>query len=214
MRELNFQEAFWIGERGRDWTESHNLFELAYASWERDTHVHLKDLLQEFLGDLDRDISILEFGCNSGWFLKSIQDMGFHHLNGIDINELAIRNAKANLPKAHFFRSSIQDFNNPNTVDLVLTGSVLMHIHPDDLKKVMTIIYNSSRKYIFGREISSEEPLHCPTKKQTFWKDKYWTRRWIKEWQKNFPDLKVVKSKFFPFRSNDKVENEVYLLSK
>src|SRR6187431_1949286 len=45
---------------------------------------------EKFIGHLDRNIRILEVGCNIGLQLVNLQQMGFKNLYGIDIQEHAI----------------------------------------------------------------------------------------------------------------------------
>lgn len=210
---MNKQQDFWAGDFGTSWAKERNSFASAFTSWERDSRTKLPDLLDKFLGHLDHDISICEFGCNDGFVLKTLQDMGFNDLSGIDINNTAIQNAGKNLPDANFICMPLEDFKCSDKFDLVFTSAVLMHIHPDNLREAMMNIYDNSGQYIFGRELSSEIP-HIPSNVGKRWKEQYFVRRFKDLWMKKFADLKLLQYELIPMQSIDEVQTEVYLLEK
>ena len=78
--------------------------------------------------------------------------MGFTNLVGIDVNKKAIDIISHELPNYHFIQSSIEDFEADRQFDLVFTSGVLIHIHPDNLPKVIEKIKSFSKKWIFGFE--------------------------------------------------------------
>jgi len=209
---FNKQQEFWSGKPGTDWARTHNNFNAAYWSWQNDTKVKLRDLLLNVFEFVPRNTTILELGCNDGFVLKTLDEMGFMYLSGLDINEDAIKNAKINVPKAKFY---LQPLEKPMTVmhDLVFTSAVLMHIHPDNLDEVMDTIYMESKRYIFGREISSPHPAAQGTPGSA-WYNYYWTRRFKDKFVAKFPQLKLQYYDLIPMISNKTVQTEVYLLEK
>jgi len=211
-RFFNKQQEFWSGKPGTDWARTHNTFNAAYWNWQNDTKVRLQDLLLSALEYIPRTTTILELGCNDGFVLKTLEDIGFMRLSGLDINEEAIKNAKINVPKAKFYLQPLEK-KMDNIHDLVFTPAVLMHIHPDNLDEVMDTIYMESKRYIFGREISSRHPI-AQGKPGQGWYDYYWTRRFKDKWIEKFPQLKLQYYDLIKMNSNDTVETEVYLLEK
>jgi len=134
------------------------------------------------------------------------------YLSGLDINKEAITHAKANVPKAKFY---LQPLEKQMTImhDLVYTSAVLMHIHPDNLDEVMDTMYMESKRYIFGREISSKH-LMAQGEPGGSWYDYYWTRRFKDKFVEKFPQLKLQYYDLINMASNPKVQTEVYLLEK
>lgn len=217
---MNKQQEFWAGKFGTEWADTRNSFSSAYTAWEMDSKTKLKGLLESFLGDLGRNITILEVGCNDGFVLKTLDDLGFQFLNGLDINKKAIENAQINLPNSAFRCRRVEDFIAPHGFDLVMTSALLIHIHPNNLIKVMDNIYKNSHRYIFGRELSTVKPIHQGEEIKGVWTDQYFTRRFKDLWLELHPDLKVIKYELIQMQSkpptdkNTGVQTEVYLLEK
>jgi len=209
---MNKQQNFWKGDFGSSWARKRNSFFDAYHSWEADSKSTLKNVLTDALRTVNKDISILELGCNDGFVLKTLQDMGFTDVNGLDINEEAVKNAMKNLPDSKIYHQPLEK-QVPNH-DLILTSAVLIHIHPDNLPSVMKTMYMESNKYILGRELSSIEPQAPHLGDGSIWKDYYWTRRFKDMWLKMFPQLKVVYYDLIKMTSKDDIQTEVYLLEK
>lgn len=59
-----------------------------------DIGISRTDMNNYFIGDLDREIKILEVGCNIGIQLVNLQEMGFKNLYGIELENRAIELAK------------------------------------------------------------------------------------------------------------------------
>lgn len=212
---MNEQQEFWSGKEGDTWTKRLETIQSAYNNWEADSGVKLKDLLQEFFSGIPKDSQILEVGCGPGWVLKTLQDLNFTKLRGLDINAKAIQLARETHKNIEFQNVSIEEYRNIHTCDLVVTSAFLIHIHPDNLEKVMEIIYDTSLRYIFGRELSSTSPENCPIEgRKGKWENQYWTRRFKAKWLELYPDLKVVKYKLIPMMSKQYIQTEVYLLEK
>ncbi len=219
MKKLNKQQEFWAGEFGTTWATTRNTFKLAYNAWEMDSKTKLKGLLERFIGGMSRMDTILEVGCNDGFVLKTLEDLGFQFLNGLDINKKSIENAQINLPDAAFKCTSVEDFISPHGFDLVMTSALLIHIHPDNLAKVMDNIYENGH-FIFGRELSTSEPIDQALGGTGVWTNQYFTRRFKDLWLELHPDLKVIKYELIQMQSkpptskNPGVQTEVYLLEK
>jgi len=209
---MNKQQEFWYGKFGSSWANKRNSFFEAYNSWEIDSKHTLKTVLSDALQTVDKDISILELGCNDGFVLKTLEDIGFTDVNGLDINEDAVNNAMKNLPNSKIYWQALEK-QAPNH-DLILTSAVLIHIHPDNLRSVMETMYMESNKYIMGRELSSLKAKVPQLSNTSVWKDYYWTRRFKDMWLELFPQLKLVYYDLIRMGSKEDIQTEVYLLEK
>lgn len=84
----------------------------------------------------NKNISIIELGCNVGRNLNAFFVAGYKNLYGIEINSHAIEAMKTYYPDmanvVKIYNSSIEDkIKELSEFDLVFTIAVLMHIHPD-----------------------------------------------------------------------------------
>jgi len=208
---LNKQQNWWAGKFGIDWARTRNSFSGAYSAWERDSQSRLKYVLTMALKEVPRDTSILELGCNDGWVLKTLDNIGFNNLSGLDINQDACKNAIDNLPNSIIYH---QPLEHPYVSrDMIITSAVLIHIHPDNLENVMKTMYMQAKKYIFGRELSTEKPMQ-PEGISSSWHDYYFTRRFKDKFLEMFPQLKVKYYDLIQMQSKKHVQTEVYLLEK
>ena len=86
----------WSGEFGRNYTERNPLNpEELDASYNSKYGTTRTELNEQFLRTIDRSIKILELGSNVGAQLQCLQDMGFHNLYGIELQEYAVERSKA-----------------------------------------------------------------------------------------------------------------------
>ena len=137
----------WQGKFGNDYTDRNNIsiekLNQIYKNRFGITRCQLNEL---FLGDLPRNIKILEAGCNIGLQLNLLREQGFRSLTGVDINEYAIKGT-------WFLRASVLNIPFPDdSFDLVFTSGVLIHISPKELPLAMSEICRVSKKYIWGYE--------------------------------------------------------------
>jgi pseudaminic acid biosynthesis-associated methylase len=168
-------------------------------------------LNEEFLGHLHRDIKILEIGCNVGQQLRHLQLLGFKNLYGIEIQPFAVETAKSSTQNINIICGS--GFDVPfrdEWFDLVFTSGVLIHIHPNDMAKILREIYRCSKKYIWGYEYDSKnlEEVFYRGNKGLLWK-----RDFCRFYLDTFPGLKLVKEKKLNYRDNDNVD-QMFLLEK
>ena len=204
------QQDFW---KDKEWDQL-----VSNERWEIQASIHTKNLLAEFLSDVPREIDILDCGCNKGYAVGLLHELGFAHISGIDVNLNVIDFVRIRFPYDSFCVMPIEDLLKheileQNPYGLVLHMSTLMHVHPNNLKKAMTAIYNVSDRYIFGKELSSAPPKDMGEVNPD-WKNQFWTRRWCNTWLWHFPDLHVVKKRILPMISSNNLETEVFLLEK
>ncbi len=96
------------------------------------------DLLYRFwTPEVQKDASVLELGCNCGANLFWLQQLGYQSLSGVEINPNAIEQMNISYPelvkKTKIFQRSIEDAllkMRENSVDVIFTMGVSMHIHP------------------------------------------------------------------------------------
>ena len=95
---------------------------------------------------------ILEVGCNRGHNLRAISYCGQYDLYGIDINPYSILLAR-DYKEINFTTGNITDIlYKDNFFDLVMSVGVLIHIHPENLKKAITEVLRVSKKYFLMME--------------------------------------------------------------
>jgi len=203
------QQDFW---KNKEWDQLKS-----NKKWETEAKMSTINLLKEFLSDVPRDIDVLDCGCNEGYTVGLLHELGFASISGIDVNSKAIKKASKMFPYDSFAITSIEELGGFSLLqqcpyDLTLHCSVLMHVHPDNLGDTMKAIYNLSGKYIFGKELSTLEPTNIGDK--VGWKNQFWTRRFCNLWLELFPDLQIVKKRILPMISENNLETEVFLLDK
>lgn len=100
--------------------------------------VEIVDLLNSFWSpDVSAECSVLEVGCNAGANLERLRQLGYSDLRGVEINGAAIDELGARFPDlASSLSVDVGPFEEvlpklPNdSVDVVCTMAVLMHVHP------------------------------------------------------------------------------------
>lgn len=142
------------------------------------------DLSYKFLGQLPRNLRILEVGCSDGKKLALLWEIGFANLSGVDINREAIADGRQANP--HFFLSehAAQDLGfKDGAFDLVFTNGLLVHIPADELISVMAEMYRCTTKYIWGHEYFStiEQAVGYRGRYDMLWK-----RDHVAIWQERF----------------------------
>lgn len=213
MNSNHKQNKEWSGEFGKSYTDRNNLsldeIEQLYTD---QFGVGQRELNHQFLGNLPRDLSILEVGCNIGIKLNFLAEMGFTHLTGVDLQNYALNTAQARLPNAVLVQASALalPFAN-NSFDLVFTAGVLIHIHPERLATVLTEIYRVSRNFIWGMEYFAE------TYSEIFYRGHWnllWKAPFAKHYQQQFSDLILVQEQYLPYKTNNVNVDSMYLLRK
>lgn len=171
--------------------ESMSMVEQEKLFFERH-HVYLENIYYDMFQDLDRNMRILEIGCNVGHKLRRLQMMGFKNLYGIDINQKAIRIARAHHPGINFIHGEFLKWDTQETFDLVMTNFVAQHIEPDSQVDFREKVKQITKKYIFMLEFhdDSNEPIPVTWKGRD---DLTWKRNW-----KNF----YYDEQTLPFRYN------------
>ena len=113
--------------------------------------------MERFFKDIDKDAKILEVGCNYGTKLKSLQQIGYKNLYGIDIQPKAIEQAHKNRPELNVIKGNALDIPfKDGFFDVVYTNGVLIHIPPDEINDAMDEITRCTSKWVYGHEYYSD----------------------------------------------------------
>ncbi|CAK0769541.1 Methyltransferase type 11 [Gammaproteobacteria bacterium] len=213
MAGLTEQTQEWSGKFGRSYTDRNDLgldgMEGLYLA---QFGVGRRELNTIFLGDLPRDLSILEVGCNVGNQLAFLAEMGFTRLAGVEVQNYALTRARRCLSDALLIQGSALTLPFPDgAFDLVFTSGVLIHIHPDHLAKVLAEIYRVSRDWIWGLEYFATTPTEIPYRGQ---QSLLWKAPFADLYQQDFPDLTLVRERRLPYQGNSGNVDNMYLLRK
>ncbi len=202
------QTEFWKGKFGDEYTErNHGEWDEFYKEqW----GVTRTELNKEFLGEMSKDIRILEAGCNRGNQLEMLDKAGFKNLWGIDVNNQALVHARNN-KGLNLVEGSLLDIPfKDDYFDLVFTSGVLIHIHPDDIKKAMSEIVRVSKRFVWGFEYFAEE---CTPIEYRGNSNKLWKNDFLKLYLDGSPDLKVIRKKLVPYLKDDN-KDMMFLMEK
>lgn len=209
------QMDFWAGQFGKEYTDRNpqSLEECERVNKKRYGFTRT-ELNEEFLGDLDRNIKVLEVGCNIGIQLQALQNAGFKNLYGIELQGYAVEKSKEITKGINIIQGSGFDIPfKDNFFDLVYTSGVLIHISPQDLPGIMKEIIRCSNKYIWGFEYYAADltDINYRGNQGYMWKGDY-----PSIYIKYFPELSLVKKKIYPYLIEGENGNEdvMYLLEK
>src|SRR5262249_28075256 len=130
MSRTTEQMNVWLGEFGNQYTERNALSQADMeALYQRNFGITRTELNTEFLGELDRELRILEVGANVGNQLWCLQRMGFRQLYGIELQTDAVEKAKQRTSGLHIIPGSAYDIPFKDSFfDLVYTSNVLIHL--------------------------------------------------------------------------------------
>lgn len=208
----NFQQKNWAGEHGNEYNmrNPQNPKDLDVL-YKKDFGITRKKMNDDFLGNLNRDIKILEVGANVGAQLQALQKMGFSNLYGIEVNRRAIETSKAISKNIDIIQASGLDIPfKDNYFDLVFTSGVLIHISPSNIKKVIGEIYRCSKSYIWGFEYYADNYVEISYRGK---KNMLWKTNFAKLYLDSFKDLKLVKERKTTYLNNGNMDS-MFLLKK
>lgn len=146
---MNEQSNFWAGPFGDAYTNRNQVpLDVRRPFW--------RDMMHRMQPD-----TVLEIGCNRGHNLKLISEFRpYAHLYGVDVNTSALDEA-AELGVADDLRClSAQDIGmlfEENSIDLVFSAGVLIHIPPADIKSVIRAMADASGQYVLAIEYEDVE---------------------------------------------------------
>ena len=213
MREpTSSQLERWKGEFGKEYTDRNALtLEQTDKLYKKNYGITGTELYEEFIGDLERPIKILEVGSNIGNKLLMLQRMGFKHLYGIEINSYAIERAKTNTTGINIIQASAFDIPfKDGYFELVFTSGVLIHISPADIKRALSEIYRCSKKYIWGFEYYADTYTKVRYREQD---NLLWKTDFAGLYLNFFDDLELVKEKRLKYLENENIDT-MFLIRK
>jgi pseudaminic acid biosynthesis-associated methylase len=206
------QISRWRGDFGQEYTDRNSLTSPQLDElYQRNYGLTRSELNQRFLADVPRDARVLEVGCNMGIQLGMLRDLGFWNLFGIEIQHQALKRAKARTPEVLVAEASA--FEIPfadRSFDLVFTSGVLIHIAPDDLRRAMYEIYRCSRRFIWGFEYDSPNPVEVPYRGN---RDLLWKMNYAETFLEEFEDLRVLRREQLNYLADENTDC-MFLLEK
>lgn len=208
---MNHQKEVWQSNFGEEYTER-NIFspEDLNAFYVREYGISRFDMNTEFLSGLDKDIRILEVGCNVGNQLRLLQQMGFNNLYGLELQPYAVQRAKDLTKGINIIQGVADDIPfKDGYFDLVFTSGVLIHIPPELHEKVMTEMYRCTKKHIWGFEYFSDTLSEINYRGNT---NLLWKSDFSQEFQK-FTSAKEIKRTTYKYVNSDNVDM-MYLLER
>ncbi|MCW3083818.1 MAG: hypothetical protein JWP12_1184 [Bacteroidetes bacterium] len=207
------QIEFWKGDFGKEYTDRNSFSSEEWDNFYKANWGTTKiDMNSRFLGELPKDIKILEVGCNIGMQLSGLQRMGFENIYGIELQQYAVEEAKKHTKNINIICGSGFDLPFKNDYfDVVCTNGVLIHILPADLPKIMGEMYRCSKKYIWGFEYFAEKTTEINYRGNTNY---LWKADYAALFIEQFPDLKLVKKEMYPYINNPSNVDYMYLLEK
>jgi pseudaminic acid biosynthesis-associated methylase len=172
----------WVGEFGNAYIERNGdkTIQSRAAMWRR----------------ILRDITpgtILEVGANIGLNIRALQKVTGARLLAVEPNNAARRVLKTVTDDAYDGTADKLWLAN-DTVNLVATCGVLIHIHPDDLADACAEMYRVSNRYIVCIEYFSDKPEEIEYRGQS---GMLWKRDFGSFWMEQHPDLKLLDYGFF-----------------
>lgn len=212
-KKLTTQEAIWRTDFGENYNKRNT-----YTNEELDKvykaamGISRTEMVEKFIGDLDREAKILEIGCNIGIMLVNLQEMGFKNLYGIEIQPSAIEQANQRTTGLNIVEGSAYDLPyKDEEFDLVFSTHVLIHLDPQKIHTALGEIVRCSKSLVFGNEYYAEELTEI--KNYYGQTNIVWKRDFAKLYTELFPELKLVKEENFKYLSTDDIDS-AFLLKK
>ena len=204
------QREFWKGDFGEDFRNRHQELENYNQWYMENVGVPEEDFWKKYFSKLDKNLKIVELGCNVGVKLSILKKMGFKNLTGVEINKNAYEIAKRNDPSITWINSSIDSFEPDEPFDLVFTSFVLIHINPETLNTIIKKMVNISKKYIFGFENYGEKLTEIPYRGHS---NVLWKQNFPALFKELEPSLKEIAIEKIPYK-HDNLEDVIYLFEK
>lgn len=104
--------------------------------------------------------NVLEIGCGTGIDLRLLPDTV--EINGIDLNDNALKIAKEKIPQGDFKKGNIAELPfEDSSIDFVFTHQLLNYLDDETLEKGVSEMHRVAKKYIMNCEKfeESEKPI-------------------------------------------------------
>ena len=214
--QLNKQKEFWLSNFSKGYLQR-NLFtpKQLDKSYMQKYGISRTQMTTNFLGNLKKDMMVLEVGCNFGGQLLLLRKLGFKNLYGVEINPEIVELSRK---RANFVNIIVGDVLNipfkDASFDLVFTSGLLIHVSPKNIEKAISEIYRVSKKYIWCFEYFSETYTEIEYRGH---KGVLWKTNFSNIFLKKFKELKLIKFKEFPYVNDGKQNQNIdvmFLLKK
>lgn len=210
---VTYQTNKWSTEFGKKYTERNQwTAEKINEIFKNRFGITRVEMNQKLLGGLDRSIRILEVGCNIGLQLEGLKSLGFNNIYGIDLQKQALDVARTRLGDVQLLYGNGFDIPfKDGYFDLVFTSTVLVHIAPKDIERILREIHRTTSNYIWGYEF-----YHHPGYVEVPYRgedDLLWKTDFCGKYLELFDDLEVVGRHRYPYSGQD-LEDENFLLQK
>jgi spore coat polysaccharide biosynthesis protein SpsF len=174
------QELFWSQDFGNDYIERNQSADLYAANLE---------FFSKIFSRLKKPpAKVLELGANIGMNIGPIKSLFPEvSISGVEINPKACEILKST--GCDVIEGSILDLNLDEKFDLVFTKGVLIHINPEELKKVYKTLYSNSTQYILVAEYYNPTPVSIDYRGHS---DRLFKRDFAGELLSMFKDLDLV----------------------
>lgn len=209
------QTQVWSSEFGVEYTDRNLMtIEEMDAMYEKRYGVSRREMNRQFVGDLPKDIRILEVGSNIGLQLLFLQEMGFKSLYGIELSRYAVELSKSKTKNINIIQGNALSIPFKDSYfDLVFTSGLLIHINPKALRIVLKEIHRCSNSYIWGFEYFAEQYTQIKYREAKETSDLLWKANFHRIFLNQFRDLEIVRAKFFNYTDSEN-KDVMFLLRK
>ena len=174
------QEEFWAGQFGDGYTERNRGARLVASN---------AALLSRILARTGPIRSAIEFGANIGLNLQALRLIAPDtKLAAVEINSAAVAELRQ-LGKIETYHKSIMEFSPKRKYDLALIKGVLIHINPEELHRVYSVLYRSSGRFICVAEYYNPTPVEIPYRGH---RERLFKRDFACDLLDRFRDLKLL----------------------
>jgi SAM-dependent methyltransferase len=97
------------------------------------------------LANVPRDAQVLELGCGPGLMLAYLRDLGFEHLQGVDISEQQVALARSRGCDARARDVFDALVESPGGYDLIIAIDFVEHFSKDELHRLLPLVRKSLR---------------------------------------------------------------------
>lgn len=170
------------------------------------------DLCRDWLADISKSAKILEIGSNVGHQLRSLRNIGFQHLYGIEIQRYCVDRAKELTPGVDIIEGSAFDIPfKDGFFDLVFTNNVLIHFKPNDLGAIFDEMHRVTRRYLWGFEYYAPSVTEIIYRGNT---DLLWKADYANLILERFADMRLRRTETYACNDEPEILDKAYLLEK
>lgn len=177
------QETFWSGAFGDDYSIRNSSKKLIASNL---------FLFSKIFRRMDEKVNnIIEFGSNIGLNLLAIHELQPDLvLSAVEINHTACEKMRElSKNNIEIYEESLLNITLDEQRDVVLIKGVLIHLNPDVLHNIYSLLYETSKKYIIIVEYYNPTPVSVIYRGNT---DRLFKRDFAGEMMDTYPDLKLV----------------------